>query len=132
MARGHNGPMKDILKRAGGNIRRVRKAKGLTLEDAAGTDLNATYLGRVERGEENISLKNLAKVARALQVDPYELLLPSGADPQPEELIALIKATDPGTQALILDFVKRIPAWREDILASTGKQKSPRGRRLRR
>src|SRR3989338_2654102 len=129
MARGHNGPMKDILKRAGGNIRRVRKAKHLTLEDTAGTDLNATYLGRVERGEENISLRNMAKVARALQVDPYELLLPGGTGEQPAEMIALIRAADPATQALILDFVKRIPSWKESVLAPKGKRGSSRGRR---
>ncbi len=83
-------------------------------------------IGRVERGQENISLKNLAKVARALKVDPYELLLPSGAGEEPDELLALIKAADSATQSLILDFVKRIPSWKEAMLVSKRKRESSR------
>src|SRR5438094_1271145 len=46
---------------AGGNIRRMRKAKRLTLEQLAEkTESNPKYLGAVERGEENIGLKKLA------------------------------------------------------------------------
>lgn len=114
--------MTDILKLVGGNIRRVRKSRRLTLEELAEkSDSNPKYLGGVERGDENIGLKKLEQVARALKVDPYELLLPSGANQEPD-VIGLIKAADPATQSLILDFVKRIPGWRAAILLSRGKR----------
>jgi len=119
--------MTNILKIVGGNIRRLRKSKRLTLEKLAErSESNPKYLGGVERGEENIGMKKLEQVAGALKVDPYELLLPSGADEKPDELIALIKAADPGTQSLILDFVKRIPGWKESVLALKRKRTSSR------
>src|SRR3989442_8463271 len=102
---------------AGGNIRRMRKSKRLTLEQLAEkAESNPKYLGGVERGEENIGLKKLEQVAAALRVDPYELLLPGGTGDLTDELIASIKTADGPTQALILDIVQRIPAWREGLL----------------
>jgi len=69
--------MATILKIVGGNIRRMRKSKRLTLEALAErAESNPKYLGGVERGEENIELRKLEQVAAALRVDPYELLLP--------------------------------------------------------
>src|SRR5437899_9512505 len=107
------GRMATILKIVGGNIRRMRKSKRLTLEQLAEkVESNPKYLGGVERGEENIGLKKLAQVAAALRVDPYELLLPGGEGELTEELIALIKTADHPTQALMLDLMKRIPAWK--------------------
>jgi len=36
-------------------------------------DLHGTYIGRIERGMQNISLKNIGKIARALKVQLHEL-----------------------------------------------------------
>src|SRR5439155_21675511 len=105
--------MATILKIVGGNIRRMRKSKRLTLEQLAEkAESNPKYLGAVERGEENIGLKKLEQVAAALRVDPYELLLPDEAGELSDELIASIKTPDGPTQALMLDVVQRVPAWR--------------------
>src|SRR2546422_6332575 len=110
--------MATILKIVGGNIRRMRKSKRLTLEQLAETaDSNPKYLGAVERGEENIGVKKLAQVAAALQVEPYELFLPGEEDGIDKELIASIKTADHSTQALLADFMKRIPTWK-DILSA--------------
>ena len=122
--------MATILKIVGGNIRRMRKHERLTLEQLAEkSESNPKYLGAVERGEENIGLKKLAQVAAALQVEPYELLLPGEEDGLAKELIASIKTADHPTQALMLDVMKRIPAWK-DIL-SAGRKRRPGSSRAR-
>jgi transcriptional regulator with XRE-family HTH domain len=57
------------------NLRRERKKCGLsqeTLADIAG--LHRTYVGSVERGERNISLDNVERLARALGLEPADLL----------------------------------------------------------
>ena len=119
--------MATILKIVGGNIRRMRKARRLTLEQLAEkAESNPKYLGAVERGEENIGLKKLEQVAAALRVDPYELLLPGAEGELTDELIAAIKTADGPTQALILDIVQRVPAWRENLLASLKKRRASR------
>src|SRR2546425_10715474 len=106
--------MATILKIVGGNIRRMRKSKRLTLEQLAEkAEANPKYLGAVERGEENIGLKKLEQVASALGIEPYELLLPGAEEGRAKELIASIKTADHATETLLLDMVKRIPAWRE-------------------
>jgi len=37
-------------------------------------DLHWTYIGGIERGERNVSLLNIVKIAKALQITPSELL----------------------------------------------------------
>lgn len=59
----------------GKRIREIRLTKGFSQEalaDEAG--VHRTYMGSVERGERNISLENIVKIARALKVRPGELL----------------------------------------------------------
>lgn len=58
----------------GANIRRLRKAKGLTQEQLAHeSGVAMRYVAGVERGEENPSLKFLVKLAEALETDPGSL-----------------------------------------------------------
>jgi len=57
----------DILGRFGVRVRQLRKAAGLSQEAFADTcGLDRTYIGGVERGERNISLRNIEVIARAL------------------------------------------------------------------
>ncbi|HEY3695297.1 MAG TPA: helix-turn-helix transcriptional regulator [Phenylobacterium sp.] len=59
----------------GANIRRLRKAKGLTQEQLAHeAGVAMRYVAGVERGEENPSLKFLVKMAEALETEPAALL----------------------------------------------------------
>ena len=56
-----------IQRRFGERVRELRKSKGLSQEALALTcDLDRTYIGGVERGERNISLLNIHKIADAL------------------------------------------------------------------
>ena len=59
------------------NVRYFRKSAGLTQEAlAAKSYLSSDYLSRLERGEENISIVSLEKIAKALKVDSFRLLIP--------------------------------------------------------
>jgi transcriptional regulator with XRE-family HTH domain len=63
-----------IQKHFGERVRELRKQKGLSQESLAlACDLDRTYIGGVERGERNISLINIHKIARAIGVPPSEL-----------------------------------------------------------
>jgi len=59
----------------GRRVRGRRKKLGWTLEELAEeAGMHWTYVGSVERGERNISLVNILRLARALGVGPEDLL----------------------------------------------------------
>lgn len=67
--------MAEINKQVGINIRVLRQKKKLSQEQLAfQADLHRAYIGHIERGEKNIGLKNLEKIAKALGVRAKELL----------------------------------------------------------
>lgn len=63
-----------IRKQFGRRLREVRKAAKLS-QEALGfkANIHRTYIGAVERGEQNVSLDNIYKLAKALKVEPKEL-----------------------------------------------------------
>lgn len=66
-------PASKVLQRFGERIRELRKQKNLTQEQLADkARLHYTYIGTVERGEKNISMKNIEKVAKGLGVSLAE------------------------------------------------------------
>jgi transcriptional regulator with XRE-family HTH domain len=63
-----------IQKHFGDRVRELRKQEGLSQESLAlACDLDRSYIGGVERGERNISLVNIYKIAQALGVNAKEL-----------------------------------------------------------
>jgi DNA-binding XRE family transcriptional regulator len=57
------------------NLRRIRLSKSMTQEKVAEfADLHPNYISSVERGERNISICNIEKIARALGVTMPEML----------------------------------------------------------
>jgi transcriptional regulator with XRE-family HTH domain len=59
----------------GQNVRTAREANNFSQEYLASrAELDRTYIGGVERGERNISLVNICRIAAALDVTPSALL----------------------------------------------------------
>ena len=57
------------------NLRKTRKAQGISQEKLAElAELHRTYIGSVERGERNITIDNMERLARALGVTIQALL----------------------------------------------------------
>lgn len=66
---------KPLLVHLGNRIRTLRQRLQISQEKLAHlSGLDRTYIGSVERGERNISIVNLSRIARALRVHPSSLL----------------------------------------------------------
>ena len=67
--------MAEINKKVGLNIRKCREKKGWSQEQLAfEANLHRAYIGQVERGEKNVGLINIEKIANALKVKIKGLL----------------------------------------------------------
>lgn len=65
----------EILIKFGDRVRDVRTQKGLSQEQLAHlADVHRTYIGMIERAEKNITLINIGKIAKALDVKIKDLL----------------------------------------------------------
>ena len=61
---------KKILVAFGDKVRKLRKEKGISQEELSyKADLHRTYIGMIERAEKNLTLTNIEKIAKALDVD---------------------------------------------------------------
>jgi len=64
----------DKLKAFGEKIRKIRIERGLSQEKLAFmSGLHRTYVGAIERGERNVSFKNIEKLAKTLKVNLEDL-----------------------------------------------------------
>ncbi|MGC6587612.1 helix-turn-helix domain-containing protein [Paenibacillus sp. Dod16] len=67
--------MSNLYLQVGKKIRLYRKARKLTQEELGEhLQIDQSYLGRIERGEVNITLDTLYKISSALQVHPARFL----------------------------------------------------------
>lgn len=72
-------PNKDIKLLIGERVRELREARGIASQEKLGelaSDLHRTFIGRVERGETNISIENLEAITKALGVSLAEFFKP--------------------------------------------------------
>jgi len=66
--------IKNVLRLFGDRIKELRLMKKLSQEELAEkAGLHRTYIGMVERGERNISLKNIQKLSNALETNIYNI-----------------------------------------------------------
>ncbi|WP_087686552.1 helix-turn-helix domain-containing protein [Pandoraea sp. PE-S2R-1] len=60
------------------NVRRYRLALGISQEELAElAGVHRTYVGMLERSEKNVTIYNIERLAGALGVEPYQLLVTS-------------------------------------------------------
>ena len=65
----------EICKRFGCKIRDLRTAQGMSQELLAQkSGLHRTYIGGIERGERNVSLVNIEKLAKALNLSLADIV----------------------------------------------------------
>jgi len=71
----------DLQRAVGHNLRAYRQERGLSQEAFAQVlGVHRTYMGGVERGERNLTLKSVERIAAKIEVEPLALLTPEGAD----------------------------------------------------
>ncbi|EHR40471.1 helix-turn-helix domain-containing protein [Alishewanella jeotgali] len=67
--------MADLAKQLGENIRKRRVEIGLSQDNLAlNANIDRSYIGRIERGEVNITVEMLCKIASFIKINPRELL----------------------------------------------------------
>ena len=65
----------DLQRVVGANLRLYRLERGLSQEAFAEVvGVHRTYMGGLERGERNLTLKSLEHIAETIHVDPIDLL----------------------------------------------------------
>jgi len=117
-----------ILKHFGERVRNLRKAQGLSQEELAEkAELHYTYIGGVERGERNLSLKSIERIAAALKVDikdififhPYRKTEAKGHDII-NDINRLLLDKDVSILKLIKLVVNDIDMWTRGMKAKQG------------
>jgi transcriptional regulator with XRE-family HTH domain len=65
----------DLQRAVGRNLRTYRQARGLSQEAFAEVvGVHRTYMGGLERGERNLTLRSVERIAARLKVKPLDLM----------------------------------------------------------
>lgn len=84
----------DLQRAFGRNVRQLREARGLSQEQLADElSVHRTFVGGVERGERNLTLRTVERLSQRLSADPLVLL---GAPASGARLRAAARGGDPG------------------------------------
>lgn len=66
---------RNILEKFGERLQKVRKSQGISQEELASKlAMHRTYIGMIERGERNPTIRTLYKIAKTLKVPASDLL----------------------------------------------------------
>ncbi|MCE9582093.1 MAG: helix-turn-helix domain-containing protein [Planctomycetes bacterium] len=100
-------PADSSRKSFGKRVRALRKYRGWTQEElAVKAHMDSKSMGAIERGERNVTIDNVAKLARGLGVEMHQLFLFDARGIQPAEEVS---------EQRILDLVKTAPGRRKTL-----------------
>jgi len=102
--------MKTILQIAGEQCRALRKARQWSIEALAEkAHLHYRLVAEFERGQRNVTLENVDKIAKGLKVEVRDLFPPKTAlrHERIQELLAIVALADQKTLDLITNIVKQ-------------------------
>lgn len=107
--------MAALRQELGRRIRALRKGRGWTQEElAAKAGVDYKWLGSVERGERNVTINNVERIARGLGVEALQLFMfTSSGEERPERLaqakiVDALKRSDPRTNEALLRIVHEV------------------------
>ena len=107
--------MSSLQSALGYRVRNLRKSQGLSQERLGErANLHNTYIGAIERGERNPSVKTLEKITRALNIEVVDLFKFMEQDTSPAEertkaeIFALLEHKEAKTLNLVLSLIKSI------------------------
>ena len=111
-----------LRKHLGQRIRLLRKKHGWTQQELADrASLDYKYLGAIERGERNITIDNVEKIAAGLGLEVHQLFLFSLAGeelPNPRMTEAkirdLLKHSGPDRKQLMWRILRELATWEGD------------------
>ena len=84
----------DLQREFGRNVRQLRLDRGLSQESLADAlEVHRTFVGGVERGERNLTLRTVERLCARLEADPLVLL---GASASGTAIRAAASGKDPG------------------------------------
>jgi transcriptional regulator with XRE-family HTH domain len=71
----------DLQRNVGRTLRAYRRERGLSQEKFAELlGIHRTYMGGIERGERNLTLRNVERIARCIELEPLALLQPTESE----------------------------------------------------
>lgn len=118
-------PIGKLPDMSGNRIKIVRKERGLTLDDLAEkTGLSVSYVQRMENGERNLSMKNLNKIAGALEVAPAELIEARSEDQRVIDAYHRATAAQKSAVDLILHLENPSEESAEQSVSHQGKRRA--------
>ncbi|MCL6660636.1 helix-turn-helix domain-containing protein [Paenibacillus amylolyticus] len=107
---------REVLKLVGARIRALRKERGYS-QEALGEKggFHFSYIGQIERGEKNVSLVNLAKIAESLEVNLIQLFAYvdeefhfTESEVVIQEIVAMLRDASPDSIQLTKNVIREI------------------------
>ncbi|MDQ0087596.1 transcriptional regulator with XRE-family HTH domain [Paenibacillus anaericanus] len=105
---------KEILKLVGARIKALRKEQGLS-QEALGEKggFHFSYIGQIERGEKNVSLLSLAKVANALEVNVAQIFAyayeeSEQIDVNIQDIVTMLRESSPEKVRIAKNVIREI------------------------
>ncbi|MEP1769545.1 MAG: XRE family transcriptional regulator [Anderseniella sp.] len=112
-------PPETGAERLGSEIREVRKARGLTLDELSKTvSCSSAYLSRIERGTARVSNELLNQISKALAVDPA-WFFPAQVGKGPLERQHVVRAENRRTLSGMYTRTKEELGFEDELLSST-------------